>query len=211
MEYQSFKEIPEYLNQNCGFCNTPVNFVKLSDGFYSGDNGEIYSSSRVMYYSVLYNCPNCGRQSLIIFGKMANYTYHTQFPKYSPEKMFDIPIEIESDRYEAWKCYFNGCFKSAAIMARASLQRAVRVLQAEGKNLFTEIEDLKSKSIITKHLADFAHEVRITGNDMAHPEDITEVNQKEIEESLDFLDGFLETVFVLPAIADKRKKAREGI
>jgi len=153
---------------------------------------------------------------LIVFGEMNgygshNYYYKTQFPKYSPEKMSEVPKEIENDRYEAWQCYFNGCFKSSAIMARAALQRTVRVLNAEGKNLYNEIEDLRTKGIITKQLADFAHEVRITGNDMAHPHEISEVNQKEVEESLDFLDGLLEIVFVLPSIAERRKKARECI
>lgn len=124
--------------------------------------------------------------------------------------MSDVPSEIESDRYEAWECYISGCYKSSAIMARAALQRAVRTLKAEGKGLFEEIEDLKKKGVITQQLADFAHEVRITGNDIAHPHEMTNVNEKEIIESLEFLDGFLETVFVLPSVAERRKKAREG-
>lgn len=202
MLFETYKEVPKHLNQKCGFCNTPVNFVKLSDAYYSGDNGDFYSAKEE-YHSVLYGCPNCSKQSLIVFGSKSSYYYKTQYPKYSPERMHNIPTDIENDRYEAWKCYTNSCFKSSAIMARASLQRAVRILGAEGKNLFSEIQNLLDKGLITKHLADFAHEVRITGNDMAHPEEITEVNQKEIEESLDFLNGFLETVFVLPAIAKK--------
>ncbi|HYE11960.1 MAG TPA: DUF4145 domain-containing protein, partial [Patescibacteria group bacterium] len=201
-----------YYNQSCGFCNKPVNFKKLTDAYRSGDNGSPYTDKE-SYYSVMYGCPNCEKQSLIVFGSIAvsggrTFFYKTQFPKYSPIRMADVPEEIEKDRFEAWNCYFNGCFKSSAIMARAALQRAVRKLEAEGKGLYNEIENLKDKSVITKQLADFAHEVRITGNDFAHPDEISEVNQKEVEESLDFLDGFLEMVFVLPLVAERRKKAR---
>jgi hypothetical protein len=162
-------------------------------------------------YYVLYECPNCEQISLVIFfNNSYNYFYDTQFPKYSPISNKDIPKDIEIDRYEAWKCYINECFKASAIMARAVLQKSVRKLGANGNNLKSEIDDLKNKGIITKQLADFAHEVRITGNDMAHPEDMDEVNRKEIEESLDFMDGFLNTVFVLPLIAERRKKERES-
>jgi hypothetical protein len=214
MRFETFKDVPKYFNQTCGFCNMPVNFIKLSDSYPAGDNGEYYSAKEE-FFSTLYGCPNCGKQSLIIFGRCSisggyNYYYKKQYPKYSPHRMSDVPSEIESDRYEAWECYISGCYKSSAIMARAALQRAVRTLKAEGKGLFEEIEDLKKKGVITQQLADFAHEVRITGNDIAHPHEMTNVNEKEIIESLEFLDGFLETVFVLPSVAERRKKAREG-
>jgi hypothetical protein len=213
MRFETYDEVPNHLNQQCGFCNTPVNFVKLTNAFSAGDNGELFGAKE-KYYSALYRCPNCGKPSLIVFGARdvgggSKYHVRTQYPRYSPEKMNDVPVEIENDRYEAWKCYFGGCFKSSAIMARAALQRAVRVLKAKDGSLYNEIEDLKNKGVITKQLADFAHEVRITGNDMAHPEEMSTVDKKEIEESLDFLDGFLETVFILPAIAERRRKARE--
>lgn len=215
MKFQSFKEIPNHLNQTCGFCNTPVNLVKLSEAFPSGDSGDIYSSSKEDYFSVLYGCPNCCRSNLIILGRRytsfgSNYYYKTQFPKYSPKKMENIPAEIEADRFEAWKCYLQGCHKASAIMARASLQKAVRLLEANGGSLYKEIESLREKGTITKQLAEFAHEVRITGNDLAHPADAAEVNQNDIEESLDFLDGFLEVVFALPSIAERRKKDRDS-
>jgi hypothetical protein len=214
MRFDTFRDVPDYINQKCGFCNTPVNFKRLTEAFPCGDNGEHYAANEE-YFSALFDCPNCGKKSLIILGRRSvssyySYYYKGQFPKYSPDVMSDIPKEIENDRYEAWRCYINGCLKSSAIMARAALQRAARLLKAEGKDLYNEIENLKEKGTITKQLADFAHEVRITGNDMAHPEEITEVNQQEIEESLEFLDGFLETVFVLPTIAERRKKEREN-
>lgn len=214
MKSETFKEVPKFINQKCGFCNMPVNFKRISDAFSCGENVEYYAAKEE-YFSALFNCPNCGKQNLIILGRRRvssgySYYYKTQFPKYSPDRMDDVPKEIESDRYEAWESYYNECFKASAIMARSALQRAVRILEAKGRSLYEEIEDLKNGGVITKQLADFAHEVRITGNDIAHPEDITTVDQKEVEESLDFLDGFLETVFVLPAIAERRKRDREN-
>lgn len=213
MKFETYKEIPQNLNQQCGFCNTPVNFVRISDAYTSGNNESCYPEKED--FSALYRCPNCGKVNLIILSKKGTinsgaYYYIAQYPKYSPIKMDNIPDDIEHDRYEAWKCYNNSCFNASAIMARASMQRAVRILSAEGRTLYDQIENLMTKGVITRQLTNFAHEVRITGNDLAHPDEITKVSQSEIEESLDFLDNFLNTVFVLPAIAERRKKDRES-
>ncbi len=199
------EKIPLNINLNCGHCNKPVNMNKLSDLFKHGNN------TGTPHFSVLYKCPNCENISLVTFYYNGyNYFFSSQLPKYTPKHNYDIPKDIETDRFEAWKCFIDESYKASAIMARAALQNAVRRLSAKGNNLKSEIDNLQSKGIITKQLSEFAHEVRITGNDMAHPESITVVNKNEIRESLDFLDGFLETVFVLPAIAERRKKDREG-
>jgi len=203
---------PEQLNQTCGFCNTVVYFSKLSDSYKFADNGLLFAE-REEYYSALFQCPKCNKQSLFILGSRnvsgKTYYYKTQFPKSSPEHMSEVPKNIEDDRFEAWKCYLSGCYKASAIMARASLQNAVRSLNAKGNDLYHEILDLKERGIITNQIADFAHEVRITGNDVAHPNELTIVSQEEIEESLEFLNSFLHIVFVLPSLVDKRKEGRE--
>jgi hypothetical protein len=94
-------------------------------------------------------------------------------------------------------------------MGRAAIQRAVRSLRAEGTGLKQEINDLVSKEIITKNLADFAHEVRISGDDAAHPEDLGDINRDEAEESLAFLDDFLRVAVAMPQLAERRKTERK--
>jgi len=199
-----FNGIPKYLNKNCGHCKGDVNFQLISNDAEKSSNDKI---------GTLYLCPRCKETSLFIFYKQAHdmhseYILDKQYPKMSYRKIDDLPSEIEHDRNEAWSCFFSENYKASGIMARAALQRAMRKLEAKGGNLYSEIEDLKNKGIIVNDLASFAHEIRITGNEMAHPSEITSINKQEIEESLEFLDNFLHIVFVLPQTVSKRKTNR---
>jgi hypothetical protein len=120
-----------------------------------------------------------------------------------------LSLEIARDRREAWSSIYAGSLRAAIIMGRAAIQRAVRSLRAEGTGLKQEINDLVSKEIITKNLADFAHEVRISGDDAAHPEDLGDINRDEAEESLAFLDDFLRVAVAMPQLAERRKTERK--
>ena len=93
-------------------------------------------------------------------------------------------------------------------MGRAAVQRAVRRLSAQGEGLKAEINDLYAARRITEALRDFAHETRIAGDDAAHPTTLGKVEQNEAQDSLDFMDEFLEHVVALPARRDARKQAR---
>jgi hypothetical protein len=50
--------------------------------------------------------------------------------------------------------------------------------------------------------------VRIAGDEAAHPEDLGAVSEDEAEESLRFMDAFLDHAIALPAARDARKRAR---
>ncbi len=125
-------------------------------------------------------CPRreCGSPSLVFF----DATYYPRWggeprleqfgvlPRGTAQAMDHLPDPIERDRLEAWRCYFGGGIRAAVIMARAAVQRAVRHREAEGGDLRSEIDDLATKRKITEELKAWAHEVRLAGNDAAHPE-----------------------------------------
>jgi hypothetical protein len=108
-------------------------------------------------------------------------------------------MPILDSRMEAWACLHGGCFRAAVIMARAAVQRAVRVIGADGGNLATEIDSLVGKGKITTELMEWAHAVRLDGNDAAHPDTLGDVSRNEAADSLDFMDAFLRFAVALPA------------
>jgi hypothetical protein len=100
---------------------------------------------------------------------------------------------------------------AAAVMARSSLQLALRDQKAEGKNLYQEIDDLAAKGVLPKIMQDWAHNVREIGNDSAHPKPgQAPTDPKDARDIVQFLDYFLEYSYSLPKrIADYRARKNE--
>ncbi len=78
------------------------------------------------------------------------------------------------------------------------MQRAVRTLGGEGRDLYHEIDDLHEKGLVTAQLKDVAHQVRSMAKEAAHPEELGEVTDADTKESLSFMEAFLEYTIALP-------------
>ncbi|HEV3477898.1 MAG TPA: DUF4145 domain-containing protein [Gaiellaceae bacterium] len=155
---------------------------------------------------------------LVFFDLVYSPVYHHfrleevvgQIPVGTAESMEGLSPEIARDRGEAWSSYYAGNLRAAIVMGRAAIQRAVRRLGAEEARLKQEINDLVRRGVITESLGRFAHEVRISGDDAAHPEDLGAVSREEAQTSLDFLDDFLRVAVAMPTLADRRRADRKG-
>jgi hypothetical protein len=101
-----------------------------------------------------------------------------QLPRGRAAPMEHLPELIAKDREEAWSCLYGGDYRASLIMGRAAIQRAVRTMEAEGNSLNDELRDLRHKGRITEDLMEYAHEVRIAGNDAAHPDELGEVTRQ---------------------------------
>ena len=68
------------------------------------------------------------------------------------------------------------------------------------------------QQVITKDLKEWAHEVRLTGNDAAHPpKDISKddtVTRKDAEDILTLLEKFIEVLYITPALAREMRQRR---
>ena len=101
---------------------------------------------------------------------------------------------------------------AAALMARSALQIALRNNDAEGKNLFQEIDDLATKRVLPPIMQEWAHNVRELGNDSAHPKpDQKATNPIDAKDIVKFLDFLLEYLYTLPKrINDYRERGNSG-
>jgi hypothetical protein len=126
------------------------------------------------------------------------------YPTAAAKPWEELPDELRADHAEAWSCYLAGQYRAATLVARGVLQRAVRLMTKVRGSLKEELDALSSEGTITKQLRLAADEVRLTGNDAAHPEELQLISESEAADSLAFLDDFLQTTIVLP----QRQKAR---
>jgi len=111
---------------------------------------------------------------------------HPSLPESLRSLFIDVQETVLQHRDPAWIA--AGC--------RKVLEEAVRALGGEGKTLHAKIEHLRQHGIITGLLADWAHHLRVEGNEAVHGE---RYSQAETEELIEFARLFLQYAFELPA------------
>lgn len=210
--------VPERVDAQCGYCGKAVAMERIGRVIEFAQQHGMAPGSQDMGVHTTYVCPReqCLKPSIAFFWLRRDHhgdTYISEGPTFiprgQPQPKEGLPDEIQEDRREAWSCYYGGDYRAAIIMGRASIQRAVRQLKGKGAGLKAEINDLAQRHKITDALRDAAHEVRISGDDAAHPEDLGVVTEDEAKDSLEFMDDFLEHAVAMPAKAEARKQARK--
>ena len=145
------------------------------------------------------------------FGEITNI-YPNPLPKPIEKK---TPVFLKKDLEEAYLCFSVNAYRATSVMARRALQLCCIEKGAPDKTLRDQIDWLLGKQIITKDLKEWAHEVRLTGNDSAHPlRDITKdnpVSREDAEDILTLLEQFIEVLYITPALAEERKAKRNNI
>ena len=92
-------------------------------------------------------------------------------------------------------------------MARSSLQLLLRHEKAAGGTLVKEIDDLASKGLIPPVVKEWAHELRVLGNEAAHPQPGAKgVSEKDAKHAVKFLRVLLTLLQDLP---DEIKQYRD--
>jgi len=157
-------------------------------------------------------CNNCHRGVLVkdyFRADLADEIYPTPLPKPVDER---IPSSIRRDFEEALKCFGISAFRATGVMARRALQGCCLDKGAKKGKLQEQIDWLFEQRIITKHLNDWAHEVRLVGNDAAHPQKPREdkpITKDDAEAIVNLLTQFTNVLYVAPAIAAKSRKSRQ--
>jgi hypothetical protein len=125
----------------------------------------------------------------------------SQAPDHLPEPLPNFFLQAEN----ALK---RGYWDASGAMSRKTLDVATKLLMKDAEkqvgNLGPRIDTLAARGKLTEDLRQWAHHVRLEGNDAAHDED--PFTKDEAEELLDFTELFLTYVFSLPGrMKDKMK------
>ncbi|WP_157768155.1 DUF4145 domain-containing protein [Xanthomonas citri] len=111
------------------------------------------------------------------------------------------------------RAYLQGCDNAArgnrdaaAAMFRKALDVSTKELdpQSANRNLKPRIDALYQSGKLTADLKDWAHLIRLDGNEGAHDED--ELTGEQIEQLESFTELFLIYTFTLPAEVSRRKE-----
>lgn len=137
-------------------------------------------------------------------------TFPNQLPKPIDEK---TPEFLIKDLKEAYDCFSVSAYRATAVLARRALQKCCIEKGAPDKKLIEQVQWLLDNQIITKDLKEWAEEVRLTGNDCAHPpkkiEEEMIVPKDDAEDILLLLEKFVDVLYIAPQIAQERRDARE--
>jgi len=214
----------------CPFCSNEGNFTVLAiDGYERIEEKSLDGKTVVLVKAdTLARCPKCRNACLVIvetteehYKQIKEAIQNFQFiprisylkvlkvypepqPVYShpslPDKVREAFEDLQRMLKQKFKPYFivGGC--------RAVLEAAIAELGGEGERLIDKINDLLKKGIITKPLADWAHQIRVEGNVALHELLHTEITPEEAEELVEFVKLFLVYTFELPARIQERRK-----
>ncbi len=146
----------------------------------------------------------------------AGYNLKDFFPLGRPNDHCDpsIPGNIADDFKEALRCRWTKGHKATVTMCRRAIQASCLEKGADKKKKLTaQIDELATKGVITQPLKEFAHEVRLEGNDGAHPDSdgLENVQPKDADDIIEFTREYLHHVYVMPAKLAARKGAASPV
>lgn len=162
----------------CRDCRGPVMiwFECLLEQLHS-----IRNSANALEWSFTGNPPK-------ILGTYPQPTEPDDSPHY-PEKLRAVFVELQED---------IACKRTPArivVGCRSVMEVALTGLGFDKGLLLTRIDKAREQGLLTEGMRQWAHKVRLAGNEAAHE---LEANTDEARELVDFIRLFLEVVFVLP-------------
>jgi hypothetical protein len=135
-----------------------------------------------------------------------------------------VPDNIKTVFDEATLCLANNCYTASGAMFRLCLDLTTKELlqvwleqntdliikptQSQKDKLFNRIEFLIDNSVIPSDLREYAHHIRLDGNDAAHD---GSTEKEEAEDLLDFSELFLKRIYTIKKqllVAQERRIAR---
>ena len=179
----------------CPFCMEEGNFSTEFHVEKKKPNG-----SKVLNFDTL-KCGNCSSYVQIFWSAGDGlHDYRAQpFPLRYEKAPKEYPEAIGRFWLQAKRNLKDSNYDAAAVMARSSLQLALRSNDAKGANLKQEIDDLATKGILPPIMQEWSHNVRELGNDSAHPNPEQQpTNPKDASDIVGFLDFLLEYLYTLP-------------
>ncbi len=150
-------------------------------------------------------CPNPACRALV-FVVTANNKLSVSFPAERLDfEPVGIPPKIVGTFEEAITDHANGCYRSAAIMVRRTLEEICADRNATASDLKGRLQKLRSVIVVPQELLDAADELRILGNDAAHLEArvYDDIGKDEVEVAIALCKELLKAVYQYASLVQK--------
>jgi Domain of unknown function (DUF4145) len=183
---------------DCPHCAKVSYFKPVGSAYFEDNNNAICTAAQ---------CEAC--KSFVLITGVRNsvqrpFALQAFYPLGKPNDSVDpaVPEKIQKDFKEALRCRWIGAHKATVTMCRRSIQTSCLDQGADRKKkLVAQIDELALKGIITEPLKQFAHEIRLEGNDGAHPDPdgLEDVTPNDADDIIEFTREYLHHVYVMPA------------
>jgi hypothetical protein len=196
-------------NGECPHCSPTISyFHPIANYFENLSSGaqRVVSAAR---------CESC-KKFVLVIGEKAHgspqYSLVAVYPLGKPndavaEEVKQAAKDVAQDYAEALRCHWIKSYRASVVMCRRAIQSSAIALKASGGRLIDQIDDLFKTGKVTESLKEFAHEIRLTGNDGAHPDKdgLNAVTEKDSADIIEFTKEFLNYIYVMPAKLKARK------
>lgn len=188
----------------CPFCMESGNFNVAHHAEKKKPNGH-----KILNFDTL-ECGNCKGYVLCLWSAGSGLHSFRVLPwplKYEkhPEHW---PATVGRFWLQAKRSLADENWDAATVMARSSMQAALREQEAKGPNLKQEIESLTQKGLLPPIMREWADTLRDLGNESAHPHpDQPPMSSRDAKDIVRYLDFLLEYLYDLPKqIAEYRTR-----
>ena len=185
-----------------GFRSNAVSLIDEIDTEYLGEH----------YFVCL--CGRCRQPFLIrqsLFGIPAGYeTLADDVVLYPSEKKLPldgVPTRVRSAHEIAMRSFSSSLYEPCVLMCRKCIEATCKTLGAQGRDLNAKLQSLFDAGHIDSRLLNWAHEIRLVGNEAAHDPDI-KATKREARDVLDFTESILIYVFSLTSRFEKFRARR---
>jgi Domain of unknown function (DUF4145) len=195
----------------CPFCSEKGNFKVAHH------SEKKNAAGKILNYDTL-QCEGCGNLTMAFWsaarrgGRGGIHDYHTvPWARSTSTYPEHWPADVGRNWLQAQRSLEGRNWDAAAIMARSAIQLITRYQEAKGSNLKAEIDDLANRGILPPVMKDWAHEVRVLGNENAHPRPGDEgTSPEDARDVVEFLSFLLRLTYNLPHdIAQFRERRKD--
>lgn len=192
----------------CPDCNMLVAAKVVAEGNGGFRSGAIspFGDADTEYHGELYYvclCRRCSQPFLIrqsLFGIPAEFETVTDeeilYPNPKRLPIQGVPNTIRSAYDQAVRSFSASLFEPCTLMCRKCIETICKNLGAKGRDLNAKIQSLFEAGHIDSRLLDWAHQIRLVGNEAAHDDD-SRLTKRDARDVLDFTEAILIYVFSL--------------
>lgn len=204
----------------CPQCNILVSARVIADASASFRSDAInpVDMEDAQYTSDHYSIALCGRCSQPFFVRETLFGVPGEFETVTEEKLLypsdsrlpleHVPASVSRAYEQATRSFSSALYEPCTLMCRKTLDAAATSLEASGGSLNAKLAALHDAGHIDKRLLDWAHAVRLVGNEAAHDPDV-EVSKEDARDVLDFTEAILIYLFALNRRFERLRARRE--
>lgn len=204
----------------CPSCNIMVEakVVAHGSGGYRTDAVSSFDGMDTEYHGEHYSvctCARCSQPFLVqesYFGIPSEFETVTEtrvlYPTESKLPLEGLPQSIQSTYDQAARAFTAALYEPCVLMCRKCLEATCSALGSSGYNLDAKLKSLFDTGQIDTRLLDWAHGIRLVGNEAAH-NITTNVTKTDARDVLDFTEAILIYVFSLTTRFEAFKARRQ--